>query len=270
MRTLRFNMGFPLDRSLMSGMLQCIAAGEATSDETVGGYIGVNPYKVQGLRGWLCKLGLGSGTSKQYLLSPFGKAVAAHDPDLARPGTLWLMHYFLTSEHDERSEVWYRCFNDFLYPGKSFSRDELHEYVERSLPESPSNKAGVESDAKELVKTYIQSAALGGLGLFTKQANKGFVAALSAPPEPLIVAYILFDTWQRRYSDSNTLRLSQLVSEPETPGRIFVATPTQVRELMLALQARGLVSYADTQHEPVTRQFHHAPVELLEQYYLRP
>ncbi|NTU79110.1 MAG: DUF4007 family protein [Chloroflexales bacterium] len=267
MRPLRFNQGFPLDRNLMRGMLQCIVAGEATSDEAVGGYVGINPYKVQSMRGWFCKLGLGSGSSKQYHLSPFGNIVASYDPDLARPGTLWLLHYFLVSEHEERSEVWYRCFNEFLYPGKGFTREELREYVERSLPESPTNKSGIESDSKELTKTYCQDSALGSLEILTRQPDKSFVASLGAPPDPLIVAYVLFDLWRRRYDGTNTLRLSQLATEPETPGRVFVATPTQVRDFILHLQAKGLVSYADTQHEPVTRRFHDAPAALLEQYY---
>ena len=267
MRAIRFNQGFPLERSLLKGMLQCIAAGKATSDEAVGAYIGVNPYKVQGLRGWLCKLGIASGTSKEYRLSSFGAMAALHDPDLALPGTVWLLHYFLASEHEERSEVWYRCFNEFLYPGKRFAPAELEAYVERSLPENPANKAGVEKDAKELVKTYTQPDALGNLGLLTRQTDKQLVAGSHTLPEPLIVAYVLFDVWRRRYDGTNSLRLSQLVSEPETPGRIFLATPAQVREFVLRLQADGLLGYADTQHEPVTRKFQALPTVLLEQYY---
>lgn len=269
MRSLRFNQGFALDLSLIKGMLQFIATGEPASDEAIGAYVGVNPYKVESLRGWFCKLGLGSGTSKQYRLSPFGIAVAAHDPDLTRPGTLWLLHYFLASEHEERAEVWYQCFNAFLSPGMNFSREELQESIERSLPESPSNKAGVASDTKELVKIYKQAAALGSLGILTQQADKKLVAGLATSPEISIVAYVLFDTWRRRYDDTNTLRLSQLVSEPETPGRIFVATSAQVREFILHLQAQGLLTFADTQHEPVTRRFHDHPTVLLEQYYQR-
>jgi hypothetical protein len=88
-------------------------------------------------------------------------------------------------------------------------------------------------------------------------------------PETFVAAYVLFDMWRRHYNDTNTLRLSQLVSEPETPGRIFVATSTQVRELILHLQAQDLLTYADTQHEPVTRRFHDNPTVLLEQYYQR-
>jgi hypothetical protein len=269
MRTLRFNQGFALDRALITGMLQYVRSGEPISDDAVGAYLGVNPYKVEGLRGWFCKLGLGSAVPTQYILSPFGAAVAAHDPDLARPGTRWLLHYFLASEHEERSEVWYQCFNTFLQPGMSFSREELQEHVGRSLPETPSNKTGVEKDTKELIKTYRQESALGSLGLITQQADKKLIAGLSTPPELLIVAYVLFDMWRRRYNDTNTLRLSQLFSEPETPGRIFVATSTQVREFILHLQAQGLLTYADTQHEPVTRRFHDDPTVLLEQYYQR-
>ena len=78
---------------------------------------------------------------------------------------------------------------------------------------------------------------------------------------------MLFDVWRRRYDGTNSLRLSQLVSEPETPGRIFLATPAQVREFVLRLQADGLLGYADTQHEPVTRKFQALPTVLLEQYY---
>jgi hypothetical protein len=150
-----------------------------------------------------------------------------------------------------------------------FSREELQEYIEHSLPESPTNKAAVEKDTKELVKTYSQASALGNLGIITRQADKKLTAGLGIPPETLIVAYVLFDVWRRRYSDTNTLRLSQLVSEPETPGRIFVATSAQGRELILHLQAQGLLTYADTQHEPVTRRFHDDPTVLLEQYYQR-
>jgi hypothetical protein len=237
----------------------------------VGAYLGVNPYKVGGLRGWFCKLGLGSTTAKQYSLSPFGAAVAAHDPDLMRPGTQWLLHYFLASEHAERSEVWYQCFNAFLQPGMSFSREELREYVDRSLPENPSNKDAVEKDTSELLKTYSQDSALGSLKLITQQADKKLIAGLSSStiPDPLIIAYVLFDVWKRRYNTTNTLRLSQLVAEPETPGRIFVATSVQVREFILHLQAQGLLTYADTQHEPVTRRFQDDPTLLLEQYYQR-
>jgi hypothetical protein len=269
MRSLRFNQGFSLDRALIRGMLQYIANHEQASDEAIAGYIGVNPYKVEGLRGWFCKLGLGSGSSKQQRLSPFGALIASSDPDMSRAGTLWMLHYFLATEHEERSEVWHQCFNQFLHPAMVFAPEELQEHIERNLPESPANKTGIDKDVKELIKTYTQTSALGQLALLMRQKDKKIVAGISAQPELLIVAYALFNTWQRRYNETNTLRLSQLVTEAETPGRIFVSTAEQVRDMVLRLQAQGLLTYADTQHEPVTRRFHDEPLTLLEQYYQR-
>ncbi|NJO81814.1 MAG: DUF4007 family protein [Blastochloris sp.] len=269
MRTLRFNGGFSLERDLIKGMLAFTNTGEATSNDAVGAYLGINPYKVNGLRGWFCKLGLGSTSANQYTLSPFGALVRQYDPELSRPGTLWLMHYFLASEHEECSEVWYQCFNNFLQARLRFTRQELHDHITQSLPENPSNKDGADKDVKELFKTYLNESALGGLKLITQQADKTLIAGMSSLPEPLIAAYILFDMWQRRYNEANTVRLSQLVNEPEGPGKIFVATSEQVRDVVLQLQAHGYVTYADTQHEPVTRRFHDSPDTLLEQFYRR-
>lgn len=269
MRNLQFHQSFKLDRKRLATLVRCIADNETISKKAIAAYMGVGEPAAEGCLGWLVKSGLGRSQKGINELSPFGILAAKHDPDLTRSGTLWLLHYFLASEHEECAEVWHQCFNTFLYPGMSFSREELQEHIQRNLPENSTNKAAVEKDTKELVKTYSQAAALGSLGIMTQQADKKLVAGLATSPEVSIVAYVLFDTWRRRYNDTNTLRLSQLVSEPETPGRIFVATPAQVREFILHLQAQGLLTFADTQHEPVTRRFHDHPTILLEQYYQR-
>lgn len=267
MRDLRFNQGFPLYRERLAGMLRCIADGQATSDEAVGSYMGVNPYMVEGIRGWLCKTGLGNGTSKNYTLSPFGALVAEHDPDLHQAGTQWFLHYYLVSQHEERAEVWFHCFNEFLNPNKVFSSNELQESILLSLDQTPKNKAGVTSDTKELIKTYTNPAALGDLRLLTRQGKSEFVVGRPNTPDPLIVAYVLFDVWERRFGSLDTVRLAQLISEPESIGRVFVASDSQVRSFISALQSLGMITFADTQHQPVTRRFRDTPFSLLERYY---
>ncbi|GAB4190507.1 MAG: hypothetical protein OHK0022_03370 [Roseiflexaceae bacterium] len=139
------------------------------------------------------------------------------------------------------------------------------------------------NDTKELIKTYTNAAALGGLGLIVRQNKTEFVSGLGlivrqnktefvsgtpALPEPLIAAYVLFDSWPRQFGSVDTVRLSQLVDTPESIGRVFLANNTQVRELVGAMQSMGLLTFADTQHEPVTRHFHDVPIALLERYYM--
>lgn len=267
MRELRFSQGFPLNRERLSGMIRSIAEGQAISDEAVGSYMGVNPYMVEGFRGWLCKTGLGRGTSRNYSLSEFGTILTKCDPDLRLRETQWLMHYYLVSQHDERAEVWFRCFNEFLTHDQHFTIPALQDYIDRALEQTPSNRKGVESDTKELIKTYTNSASLGDLSLLTKISKTEITAQLTVDPHPLIVAYVLFDSWERRFGTIDTVRMSQLISEPESIGKVFVADATQVRRFIQTLQSYGFVSFADTQHEPVTRRFHDDPLRLLEQFY---
>lgn len=266
MRDLAFCRQFTLDRQRLSRMIMSVANNERATDESIAAAMGVNPYMVTGFRGWFRKTGLGIGVSGDYRLTPFGALVAKLDPELQQPGTLWLLHYYLCSQHEERAEVWFRCFNDFLAPGQTFSPDELQTYIERNLDQTPSNTKGVASDTKELIKTYTQPLALGDLGILGKHGKRIEVAA-PRTPEPLIAAYVLFDSWPRRFGDADVVRLSQIASEPESIGRMFVTTLDQVRQRIIALQGLGLVNYADTQHEPVTRRFHGSPLQLLERYY---
>lgn len=267
MRELRFHQGFALNRERLAKMVQCIADGQETSDKSIGTQIGVNPYMIEGLRGWLYKTGLGGGTSKQHFLSPFGALVAQYDPDLRQPGTLWLLHYYLSSQHEERAEVWYRCFNEFLDPGKQFTGDELQSYVTRILQDTPTNKNGIASDTNELLKMYTKPTGLGELRLIAPVDAKTYTTGSPATPDPYIVGFVLFDSWPRRFGTADTIRLSQLVTEPEMPGRIFVAGRDEVRRHVLAMQSLGLLNFADTQHEPVTRRFTEPPLTLLERYY---
>ncbi len=125
----------------------------------------------------------------------------------------------------------------------------------RSLDQTPKNKAGVDSDAKELIKTYINPAALGDLRLLIRQGKSEIVVGRPDVPDALIVAYVLFDSWERRFGSIDTVRLGQLISEPESIGRVFIADDSQVRSSISALQSHGMLTFADTQHQSVTRRF---------------
>lgn len=267
MRSFAFHQKFALNRERLARMVQCIADGAATSEDAVGAYMGVNPYMVEGFRGWLCKTGLGSASKHDYTLSPIGTLVAAHDPALERPGTLWLLHYHLASDHGERAEVWYRLFNEFATPGASFTRTELQTYIERVVANLPPNKTAVAKDVEEAVKCYTRPEALSDLHLLRKDGKEKYEAGIAQEPDPHIFAFMLFASWSRRFPGIDTLRLTQVCQEPELPGRILLARREQVLRWLSTLQAMGLVTVADTQQEPVSRRFQETPLFLLESYY---
>lgn len=109
MREFRFHNNFMLNRDRLSAMFRCVAEDPAAAKESIAAAMGVNPYMVEGFRGWLCKTGPGSFARKTYTISTFGQIVARYDPYLEQPGTLWGLHYHLaTSQQGERAEVKYR------------------------------------------------------------------------------------------------------------------------------------------------------------------
>jgi Protein of unknown function (DUF4007) len=267
MRSLKFHQGFKLDRTRLATLLRCMIESQVISKKVAATCMGVGEPAAEGCIGWLLKTGLGTAQRGAYMLTPLGTLIAAHDPHLSQPSTLWLLHYYLVTEHDERAEVWYRAFNEFLSPGTPFTRDALQTYVERSLDSSPANKSGVGDDCNEFGKCYTEPVALGKLDLVREVEKKTYEAGLNSVPEPQIFAFALFDAWQRRFPHADTLRVTQICREPEMPGRVFVARHDQVVQVLQSLQSMGLVNIVDSQHEPVTRRFRDMPHQLIANFY---
>lgn len=267
MRTFKFHQGFKFDRARLAALLRCIAESQVTTKKAAAAYMGVGEPAAEGCIGWLVKTGLGTGQRGSYSLTSLGTLVVAHDPELSQRSTLWMLHYYLVTEHGERSEVWYRAWNEFVSPGTSFTRDALQMYVERSLTSTPTNKSSVSDDCKEFVKGYTAPTAFGKLNLVREVAKEVYETGLSGSPEPHIFAFALFDAWQRRFPHADTLRITQLCEEPELPGKVFAARRDQIVQQLQVLQSLGLVNIVDSQHEPVTRRFRDAPQLLLESHY---
>ncbi len=73
-----------------------------------------------------------------------------------------------------------------------------------------------------------------------------------------------FDSWQWRFPGVDTLKLIQIYQEPDMLDRVCMAHRTIVQNSISVLQSMGLLTFADTQHEPVTRMVHVPPITLLE------
>jgi hypothetical protein len=266
-RSLKFHQGFKFDRARLASLLRFAAEQPLIAKRAAAAAMGVGEPAAEGSLGWLLKTGLGAAQRGGYGLAPLGAVVAANDPDLSQHATLWVLHYRLATEHNERAEVWYRAWNEFISPGLSFTREALQRYVERALPDTPSNKSGVSDDCREFVKAYRSPEGLGKLDLLRETAKETYDVGLHSSPEPRVFAFALFDAWQRRFPHADTLRITQICEEPELPGRVFAARRDQVVQQLQALQSLGLVNVVDSQHEPVTRRFHEAPLQLLEAHY---
>lgn len=276
MRQIAFYRQFSFDVNRLSSYLKCIIDQPKATDQLIGAEIGVNPYLITGLRGWSRKIGALHGKKNEskreasHIVSPVWKIIHQHDPYWGDPGTLWIAHYFLCIDDIERAEVWYRCFNNILFPGISLTSADIADQLFQYIEATDTHLRGVKRDAQELLSMYTRPQALGALGLLSSHgsgAKRQFSACASAGPPDLIAAYMLFDRWDRRAAGEGSVRLSALGRDPEWVGRICLMPPGAIRELVDRLERRGLVAFADTQFEPVTRRYRGDAVELLRRYY---
>jgi hypothetical protein len=262
-----FHHNYSLNRDRLSDFLRCIAEGKAISNDAIGSFVGVNPYVIRSLRGWLFHTGLGSGKAGNYTISDVGKLVLQYDPYLNLPGTLWVMHYHLASKNPDQHELWNLFFKEYASVGKEFARKELLAYLEHTLIDTPYKKPMLNNDTRALVACYTQPQALGRLEIVQREDRRMYKIGKKQSPDYLIFAYTLFDSWDRIFPERDTLRLSQIHQESGMLKHTFLLEKKQVWEYIIKLQSRGLLVFADTQHEPVTRQIHTHPISLLEQYY---
>ncbi len=267
MRSIAFHQKFKLDRERLATLLRYMTEQPIASKKGAAVYMGVGEPAAEGCIGWLIKTSLVTPRDKGYELTPLGELIANHDPELSQQNTLWLMHYYLITEHNERSEVWYRAFNEFFNPGISIERSSLLTYIERSLEGTSTNKLGLSDDCNQFWKCYLDPASLGKLNLVQEDKQKTYTFNLSIPPDTAIFAFTLFDAWQRRFSHVDTLRISQICEEPEFSGKVFVAHRDQVVQMLQNLQSLGMVNIIDSQHEPVTRRYRDDPYQILTNFY---
>jgi hypothetical protein len=272
-KTLGFYQNFGLDLHRLSAALECVQKTPTINYIDFGKYMGMNKPVAESYSAWLRHTGLViahskgvPGRSLTYQLTPFGEMVIKYDPKLTDLGTQWVLHYYLAAKHEEISEAWRVLINHFVSPGLSFTLNQFQAYFSGLIGNEATNKKALEKDPDTAIGTYIRTQALGKLGILRKTSGT-YAVGRPILPDALVVGYILFDQWQRKSPDIATWRFSQICQDPENVGRIFLAQPAQVKQMLANLAGRGYVTFAETQHEPVNRLYQGPVAQLMERYY---
>jgi hypothetical protein len=272
-KTLGFYQNFVLDLHRLSCALECVQRTPQVNYADLAKFMGANKPVAEAYSAWLRHTGLVAARQNAahrgsliYQLTSFGEAVIQYDPKLADIGTRWILHYYLATDHEERSEAWKVLINEFISPGLSFTLNQFQKYFADAMGVGVANRKALERDPEAATSTYIRINALGKLGILNRE-NGVYVVGCPIVPDALVVGYILFDHWQRTSPHIDTLRFSQICQEAGNIGRIFLAQPIQVRQALADLAGRGYLTFAETQHEPVNRLYQGPVTVLLERYY---
>ena len=274
-KTLGFYQNFNFDLHRLSTAFHCIQTNPEMDQNALAHCMGVNQPVAEGFSAWLRHTGLATmrtmnklKQTSSYKLTAFGELASQHDPTLSDIGTQWVLHYYLATEHEDRSEAWHVLINEFLSSGSTFTVDQFQAYFVSVKGNEAKNRSALNKDPQTALSTYVRTQALGRLGILSKK-DKNYFVGWPNFPHILVVRFLLLDWWENHHDQVNTLRLSELCRAEEGIGRICVASDQQVRQFVNNLTGLGYLSFSETQHEPVHRLYREPAFRLLGRYYIQ-
>ncbi len=209
------------------------------------------------------------------------------DPYLEDPGTLWLLHWKLTSR-PTRTSTWYLAFTQ--WGRESFARAELTDWLVRlveNLPNVRATSGSIKRDVDVFVRMYLpspQSASkfveesfdspLVELGLVREleRDTYGFVKGPKPTLPDGVLVYALLDYWQREAAQQQTISFENLLHGKGSPGAAFKLSENALAERLERLPETSGMRFDDTagmrQLLRTSGQGLHA-LDVLENYYAR-
>jgi len=172
-----------------------------------------------------------------FIPTALGAVIHRYDPFLDALGTLWLLHYLVSS--NERHVVWNRLVNRVIPENNRFStaiarpyfNDLSRLYSEHSIGKHLRKEIGV-------VWNAYTAQAFRHLGYIHTQSEQIYVHGKHEPVPPHIFCAAVLLFRERFAPGAATLDISTLAGALNGPGRVFDLTERQVRDLLE--QAEGL------------------------------
>lgn len=238
--------------------------------------LGVGKNMVSSIRHWCLAADLiektknKSGHRGGFKVTDFGKAIFddidGYDPYLENPATLWWIHWQITTNMNQAA-TWSWAFNFLNYP--EFTRDSLSKDLidwikqQKDIRKQPSENT-IKQDINCFIRTYCLSQSseitiiedtfdcpLVELDLIREipgenryQFNLGAKPSLTDSMFALTIAKF----WNRWFSNTNTLSVSEIMYSKLSPGQVFKLDENSIVIYLEKLETvtDGVVTYDDT------------------------
>lgn len=225
--------------------------------------LGIGANMVKALRYWLQAVKLTSEPTsgrREQTFTEFGQVVFDNDPYMEEMGTLWLLHYMLSTNVDDAT-AWYYFFNEFKMT--EFSKDDfvkqLTNYI-RINGEEVSERS-LEDDYNCIINTYVPriksspekvqpesniDCPLGELGLIDISNKKEKLYKKSVPKKdtlhPLVLLAVILDQAQGETS----IKISSIQNDVCNAGKIFNLDIITLTNLLYKIELLGYIKVVRT------------------------
>lgn len=225
--------------------------------------LGIGANMVKSLRYWLQAVGLTAEPTqgkKYQTLTPFGEIVYENDRYIEEIGTLWLLHYKL-STNEADATAWYYFFNEFNR--NEFNRDDfvkqLNAYI--LLKESEVSERSLDDDFNCIINTYVPriksnpgrvhpesniDCPLGELSLVDIVNKKAKTYKKSVPKldsiHPLVALAVIIDQAQ----GEKQIKISSIQNDKCNAGKVFNLDIITLTSLLNKIELMGYIKVVRT------------------------
>ncbi len=225
--------------------------------------LGIGANMVKALRYWLQAVKLTSEPTsgrREQTFTEFGQVVFDNDPYMEEMGTLWLLHYMLSTNVDDAT-AWYYFFNEFKMT--EFSKDDfvkqLTNYI-RINGEEVSERS-LEDDYNCIINTYVPriksspekvqpesniDCPLGELGLIDISNKKEKLYKKSVPKKdtlhPLVLLAVILD----QAKGETSIKISSIQNDVCNAGKIFNLDIITLTNLLYKIELLGYIKVVRT------------------------
>lgn len=227
--------------------------------------MGISASRVQNLSSLAAAFGL----IRPVVLTPteLGSVIHRYDPFLDALGTLWLLHYLVSS--NERYVVWNRLVNQVIHENYRFSTAIARPYF-ADLGQFYSERSMEKHLPKEIsvVWNAYTGQALRHLGYIRAESDQIYVRGDHEPVPPRILWAAVLVYRERFLPEAATLDVSMLAHKASSPGRVFDLTERQVRDLLEEVKELGYI-YVETRADLDQIRFRddYAFLDIVRHYY---
>jgi len=242
--SLKLTTGYRFDLTQIARILQYSVehSGELEARSQIADALGLSVARFSRL--WMMGGATGLLKQRRWSATDLGTLVEEYDVFLDNIGTLWLLHYVLSSNPE--TIVWNVVTNWVIPENRGITTEIAKPYFVEVMQEfsQQSYDKYLGKEIRSFIDAYTEQG-FRHLRYLRTEGEQIYVLGdrQPVPPHIFLAAVLLYR--QRHAPGVATLDVSTLASAPNSPGRVFAVTERQVRDLLEQVEGTGSI-YVET------------------------
>ncbi|CAD5946165.1 DUF4007 family protein [Planktothrix agardhii] len=276
---LHFDPHFFLKKEEIKRILEAASETQGLNDTLQNLMVktGLGNAKVGKIKTWSVRAGL----IKDNHLSPEGKIVLKHDPNLQSIITDWLMHFYLSFGNQGLNKIpenpaewgsWTYFIYTFLPENPTFTKNILGQniiYIFEEIPKRMKNpEKEIPKRMKYILKAYTDQQALANCQFIKEIKSDHYESGHPNLPNSYLIGYFIAQLWQRDFGQETSVLTEDIVNQKMGILPVLGIQPESLQQHLNAIEALGIIEQRRTVAPYQIIRRWNDPLTLLEKAYV--